>query len=225
MALILDVVAVALIVLFAVIGYKAGFVKTIIELLGWIAVLLFASVIANQVSALIFDGLLLEPIKKAINESVVEFGTNGIDEYFDGLPGYLTNIFDAFNINAQSVSAAAGLDDIAENIANQLRSPIISLISFILNVVMFVLGIILVKILARLCHTIVSKLPLVSSLNSGLGFITGAVKGFIITLVVAWIFTFVVMFAGSLFGITYEMLDETQVISFLNQMNPLINNG
>jgi len=221
LAIILDVVVIAIIVMFAMIGYKSGFVKTAIELLGWIAVLLFASVVANQVSALIFDNLLVDPIKKSIIDFVTESGKNGIDNFFDGLPEYLTNILNVYNINAQSINITDGAKDISASIIEHLRTPIISLISFLLNLAIFILGIILVKTLAKVCNSVVSKIPIVANLNRLLGFVSGMAKGFVITIVLTWIFSFILLFSGGFFGITYDTLGDTYLLKLFNELNPL----
>jgi len=219
--IVLDIIAVAIVVLFAIIGYNAGFVKTIIELIGWIAVLLFASVLANQISGFIFDCFISEPIIKSVEKSVAEFGANGVNEYFNGLPDLIQRLLNAYGINAESVGATIDSNQIAVAIVEQIKMPIVSLISFIFNVIIFVLGIILVRLLARVCNSVVSRIPLVSGLNRTLGFVSGVAKGFVITAVFCWIFSFFILFTGGFLGVTYETVCDTQLIRFLNEMNPM----
>lgn len=221
MPIVLDIIAVAIVVLFAIIGYNSGFVKTIIELIGWIAVLLFASVLANQISGFVFDCFLSKPIITSIEEYIAEFGGNGVNEYFNNLPDLIQKLLGAYGINADKIGTAIESNQIAVSIVEQIRVPIVSLISFVFNVIIFVLGIILVRLLARVCNSVITRIPLVSGLNRTLGFVSGVAKGFVITAVACWMFSFIILFTGGFLGITYETICETQLIMFLNEMNPM----
>ena len=223
MAIVLDVIVIAIVVLFAMIGYKSGFVKTLIELIGWVAVLLFATALANKISTFIFDSFISSIIHNAIDDSITEFGHNGVKEFFNKMPEYLRNLLNAYGVSFESVSESIGIDNVSSALVEQLKTPIVSLISFLLNVIIFVLGIILVRVLARVCNSVVSRIPLVSTINRALGFVSGVAKGFVISIVICWIFVFVVMFSGDAFGITGETINDTQLIRYLNELNPLIN--
>lgn len=222
MLLVLDIAIVAIIILFTIRGYTSGFVKTAVELLGWIAVVLMASFLANTISSWIYDGLISNSLKSSVEQYISQSGQQGVDEFFNGLPEYLKNVLSAYNINAQSINLSDGAADVSVIVASQLRQPIISIISFFLTVIIFVLGIILVKVLANLCHSVVTRIPIVSGLNRVLGLAAGFVKGAVISLVVVWIISFMVLFAGEFLGLSYEGLSQTYVFNLFNQINPLI---
>ncbi len=220
--LLLDVVIVAIVVLFTIRGLKSGFVKTTVELVGWVAVVLSTSFLANAVSEWVFDQFISNSIKNSVEQSLIQSGQKGVAQFFDGLPNFVTNILSAYNVTASSVDLSGGAQEISASVSNQLKQPIISFVGLIFTVIIFVLGIILVRVLARVCHTVVCRIPIVSGLNRTLGLVSGFAKGVAISVLVVWLLSGLVLMMGNFLGINYTMLSKTYMFNFINQINPFI---
>ncbi len=222
MFLLLDIVIVAIVIYFTIRGLKSGFVKTAIELLGWIVVVLSASLLADAVSGWFYDEFISNSIVSSVEQSLTRSGQKGVGEFFANLPSFVTNILTQYNVSAESVDLSGGAQDIAASVADQLRQPIISFVGLVFTVIIFVLGIILVRVIANVCHSVVCRIPIISGFNRALGVLSGFAKGVAISIIVVWLLSGLVLMMGNFLGIDYAIISKTYIFKFINQINPFI---
>ena len=69
MSFILDLIVIAIIIVFALISAKKGFVRTIIEIVGFVLVILFANNVSPVLSNVTYDKLIEPAIIESIEKS------------------------------------------------------------------------------------------------------------------------------------------------------------
>lgn len=218
-ALLIDILLLALLVLFIVLGAHRGFILTLCSLLAVIVALVGANLIADTLSPKVADAIqprLEQSIQEILEEKAQEVSAQdslsvadvlaalrergGLYQWAaDGLEDTLQTV--QMDVIAQQAAA------VATTLAQQLARGILFSVSFLLVLVVW----------SILSHALdlVSRLPVLDSLNHGLGGIIGAVKGVIILYLAAWVLC-------SLTGIiSLETAEKTYILSFLLQHSPL----
>ncbi len=228
---ILDVLLLAIAAVWAVIGAKRGFVRTFIELAGYVVILVLAMNIAQPASQGIYNKLIRPQIEKAVQEAVpstladidLSNADDSVEQVFEKLPDSVTGLLKANGIDAEAIKQSiADADDfsvaaVSEKIADSIGTPIISLIRIIFISVAFIIGMFAIRLLAGFCNAVASKLPLVGSVNSSLGAVAGFIKGAAIAVILANIFAIAVsMSVDGVFGVTEAQIESTLLFKHIS---------
>ncbi len=195
--IIIDVVTVAVILIFASIGKRRGFVKMITGITTTILAFLSAGFVAGRASPLL-TGLLSEKITEKIAAS--------LGGAFAPLEGKLHLFFTGgVDKTIDSVSAKSG-EAIAEATFTFLY-PLLFFILFVIFILVF-----------RLVFSGISKimkLPVLRGSNSLAGYIVGLING----LILVWILSYFLISTEYLFPAS--VLEKTVVLKTLYHFNPL----
>ncbi len=221
-------VAIAILAVGAVLGWRAGLVKTVFSLVSTIAVIILTLMLSplvtgalkssDTVVSTIYDRIDAVIDLAAFAES--EGGTTDPMEFIDGLEfpesvkKVLRNAVEDM-LNDQEATEAA-----EEQMAAVEAYICETITNVILNATGFVVTLIAVAIaLAIACFmlNVLSKLPGLSQLNTLAGAAFGALEG----LVIIWIlFVIITMFGSTEFGhMLMNMIGESKVLSFLYDIN------
>lgn len=219
--IIIDLVLVAVLLLFIWLGARKGFILTLCSLAAVIVALVGANLIADALAPKVAQAI--EPrLEQAIVESLEEKALE-VDA-IDGLG--VTDALAALREKGGLYQwAADGLEGalsstpgISESIAHQAAVAATALAEQLARGIIFSIAFLLVLIAwFFISHALdlVSKLPVINSLNHTLGGVLGAVKGLIIIYIAAWILC-------SLTGkISPETAEQTHLLSFLLQHGPM----
>lgn len=219
--IIIDLVLVAVLLLFIWLGARKGFILTLCSLAAVIVALVGANLIADALAPKVAQAI--EPrLEQAIVESLEEKALE-VDA-IDGLG--VTDALAALREKGGLYQwAADGLEGalsstpgISESIAHQAAVAATALAEQLARGIIFSIAFLLVLIAwFFISHALdlVSKLPVINSLNHTLGGVLGAVKGLIIIYIAAWILC-------SLTGkISPETAEQTHILSFLLQHGPM----
>lgn len=221
MSIVLDVLIVALLVIFLLIGKKKGFVCTAIELLGWIAVAVFAIPLAQTAANWVYDVCIDNSICNAVNKTIVETSDGSlitaINDYIAKLPSFVSSQLAENEITASYILNQGELNDnIAGAVSNAVKPIIIPLISAIISIILAIVGIFCVRLLAKVCGGIVNRIPIVGSVNGLLGAMLGLVKGAVITGIAVFIISTVLNIrTEGIFGITSETVNNTYIFKVI----------
>ncbi len=219
--ILLDVLIVGIIVICIINGKRKGFVYTAIEMLGWIAVAFLSVSFSQGVSDWIYDSFIRDSIRSGVHSAISGLHADEIgpalNEFISGLPSFIQSALENKNITALSLAETAKSEiDITVYIADVIKPVICPLISMISGIIMFVVGLFLVHLLARICGGIVKRIPLVGTLNSILGSITGFFKGAIIDIIIVSIITNAILISTTgILGITADTLSNTYIFKAL----------
>lgn len=199
----IDLVIALLLILFAVLGWRRGLIRSLAELAGMLAALLLANQIAAAGAEAIVDRALRPATHEAIRAQVVELAEERGPDF--SACASLASVVEAIPnglIRERARDVLEGLDQAAaqalvptrdrlaqagEEIADAvLDGPVFALIRSILCGVCFVLLTILLRLAARvLC--LAEKLPGIRQLNELGGALLGAAKGLLLVCLGVWI--------------------------------------
>lgn len=230
MSIILDAIIVLIILLFVFLSAKKGFVRTLIEVVGFIAAIAIALSISTPIANFCYDSAIQPIVTKTVESAVNEGGSNvnqAVDTVWNKLPTFLTES-NFFNISKESITSSIN-DETASDTAqlidsiNSLVKPAISkLISVILSVILVVILLFLVKLLAKVINKLFS-FSLVGDINKTLGGILGLVKGAAVSVIFCMIISLILSFTKDGFLIfTYDAINSSYLFKFIMGISPFL---
>jgi len=212
----IDVLLVAILVLFAFLGSKRGFVLTLCSLVAVVVALVGATIVADAAAPKAAE--FLQPrIEQSIRDAQNSAFFNGEQPtIFDDVEVFswlepIKEMGGVYEWAAQGVEDAlkAGQSEtarklyasIATTVAERLAHTVLFAVSFILLLIAW----------AILSHALdlVAKLPVLSTLNSSLGCVLGLVKGLVVCYIAAWVLCSLTQ------AIPPQMVEETRLLRLL----------
>ncbi len=165
--LIVDIVILAIIALFAFIGYKQGLVKVAIKMVSFLIAIIIAFALFKPVSSFVISNTGIdEKIENAIVERITPEGLTKEDKVEEGL-NITTKVIDTTNNSI-------------ENVANTFTVKLIEVVVFLL---IYVIVRIILLFITALADAI-AKLPILKQFNKAGGFIYGIIKGVLIVFII-----------------------------------------
>lgn len=231
MSIILDLIIVFTILLFIIMSARKGFVRTLIEVVGFVAAIAVALSISTPVSDFIYEKTVRPSINKSV-ESTIAAGASTTEEAIDSVlakfPSFISKS-EFLNNNKEDVSQSAtnvAIDDSValSNIVSDtfIKPPLIKLFSIFVSIILIIILLIIVRILAKLINKLFS-FSVVGKINKFLGGILGAVKGFGFAIVFCLIVGLVLSFTKDGFFIfTQENVNSTYIFKFFMELAPFI---
>lgn len=226
-AILIDVILVAVLLFFTLRGAKKGFVLTLCSLVAVLVAIIGANILADMLTPKVAEAIqpkLEQVITEQLNEAIGQmdfFQMDSLPPTAEDIPlsgvlevlrenelykQFLSGIEDALNEGAAATAASAA-SRVAAAVAAQLARGLIFIIGFLVVLLAWTL----------LSHALdlVAKLPVLNSLNSGLGGVIGLVKGVVIAYIAVWALY-------SLTGyVTQEMMEQTYLFRFLALHSPM----
>lgn len=235
MNILVDIIIVAIPIVAIIWGYRRGFAKTAVHLIGMVLAVIVALAISPKAAEAVFDLGIAEGLKESIVSEVPELDTASVEEgvqaAVDGLPDFLSTFVQqqewdpvkaVQHVTASLEAGEASVQErIAETIVTQIIRPLcLPLLSLICFLILWIVLTIVVRILAHVTNGIF-KLPVLKTLNQTAGAIVGGVFGVILMLVAVMALQ---AFAGAATEQDWwnrQVLDSTLVTRFLSENNPL----
>lgn len=223
MSIVIDLILLAVILVFTLISAKRGFVKVLVETVGFVAAIIVAFTISTPLAEVTYDKIIEPPVVKAAVNAV---GESAEHEAWNALPEFLmNNDFFGEEINAftQKISEniAEGTETAVKTASQEIVKPIaVKIFGLLYSVILVLVLSILVKFLAKLINGMFS-FSVVGTLNRTLGGVLGAVKGIIIAIVICMVISLIISFTGKpLFIFTEENISNTYIFKlFINLFN------
>ena len=221
MAYMLDIAVILILLLAVYIGYRRGFVKAVIKLVGCVLAVVIASVASLPLASGIFDAFAGDKLQEVIASQMTSTDTAavaaGIEAALDKLPGPVLNALEAYGLGTPEQiigGVKESLDGSVEDIARSVVEVVIRPVAVAL------LRILLVALVANLISK-VFKLPILRQMDGGLGAIVGVAEGVVLVFVAV---TVVQMIAASSSGdawITNQDIHDTMLVRWVAERNPL----
>ena len=231
MALVIDL---AIILIVALVIWRSavhGFVRTIVELAGYILAATIAFSLAGYAADEIYERAvrpqMVSSIEQSLTDTEDQVVSQQIDSVWDSLPSVVTGLAESFGIDKEQIGAQLqdsvqnGAIYTAEMVSDHILKPVIvNFIRVFCSALLFFLLMLVVRWLARLVNR-VFRLPVLSSINSLLGGVLGAVKG----LILVFVLTVVIGLAMSAMGGTFlcfdaALIDQTFLYKFIYGFSP-----
>ncbi len=211
---IIDIIAVALIVLITVSSAKKGFMKTLLTLAAFIAAFVGARIAAAPVSEFIYSDYISSLVLEKLNELLPNGSVAGeIDAVIEGIlaqfPAALVDIARTYNLLPDFSALSTGTADLTVASIEELYvAPVLTEIAAIITtlVLFVVLSAILRLVVAMINRFFVSdKHKFVKRTNMLLGAVLGFVKSLIPVAVL-----------GAVLNLIAPAIGNEQLISFVN---------
>ncbi len=212
-----DIIAIIVLCIFAGVSAKKGFVKCIFGLLSTIIAIILASLLMKtfvRITGGLFglEGVLYGSFKgtlEKVSAFAIDISSSGIRETMEqqNLPAFIIDLV-VENIGNEMVAQGTTLATmIAQTVAEFATNAIAFLALFLIFKILF-------KILSAIISGIIEKLPVVSTVNSLLGFAVGVVQGLLVLSLVVLVLGLIPSF-GSLItdGVIVGWLYEKNLIA------------
>lgn len=208
MSYVLDLILLVIIALAVLISAHKGFVRTIIEVVGFFAAIVIALTVSRPLADATYRTLIEKPMLTAADSTVGDIAGS----VWDALPDFITENAEIFGISKEAVaetvgeSAGESASAAAQKASEALVKPAATrLIGGLYACILFIILMIVVQLLARLINKLFS-FHLVGKVNRTLGGLLGLIKG----LLYAFVFcTLVTLIASLNHGAFLIFTDDT----------------
>ena len=195
MAIIVDIIIIAIILICIFFGYKKGLVGVAVNILGFIIALLIALILYAPISNFIINHTPIQTtlenaIKGTVTSYVIKEDENKTEENTDNSPKVVTDYINGF-VEKEKQHVEQTEREIIDNVSKTVSS---NLIKIAVGIVVFIIakfGLIFVKALAK----VISKIPIIGGFNKLGGAIYGLLQG---ALIIYILFAVVSVFAPTM---------------------------
>ncbi|MBR6568734.1 MAG: CvpA family protein [Clostridia bacterium] len=207
MTYIVDIIIIAVFLISVLISYKKGFFRSLFDLIGTLVSILAARIVSSSLAPQGFDMFIKEPARATLTNTL---GTAGTTDYGTQVESAINSIPDSFNgimnligIDKQAIlekvsSSELAQGNLVDNIMENIITPVgTALIQFVLFVILAVVFVLALKVIVKLLDFVIKKLPVVKSLNKGLGVVIGVLRGLLTVIIVSMLIGTVVSFIGN----------------------------
>lgn len=233
MAYILDLAVILLFILAIFLGYRRGFIKTAIRLVGCVLAIVLAGVLSPLVAGGIFDTFVSPPMEKMfasqIKSTDLDAVMNELEAGIDQIPSSITNALEAYGAGTPQQILDSAKAEVNGNIASlpgmvvKLMRPVaVSLLSALCFFVLFIVLMIVVAILASLINK-AFRLPVIKQVNGVLGAVLGAVQGVVLVLVAVTVLQLVANSSSQEALISRQDVEGSILVSRIADINPITN--
>lgn len=226
-SLILDLSVIVIILIFVLISAKRGFVKTIIEFVGFLAAIILSFTISTPLAEVTYDKIIEPPIITAVSEQGTVNASDTVEDLWNSLPEFLTSAAEELGITSDSIN-----QDINEDVKDGLekgikassqtviRPIIVKVIGTIYSILLIMILFFIVRVLANLLNKLFS-FSVIGKLNRFLGGTIGAIEGVIFAFVVCTLITIIVSFTKNGFLVfTQANIDKSYIFKFFSEIFP-----
>ncbi|MBR3847835.1 MAG: CvpA family protein [Oscillospiraceae bacterium] len=215
-AIIVDIVAVAIVLVSALIGRRRGFIKTLSWIIAVALSFSLASYFADIAAPVVSEKYVVPHLTSRVEENI-----ETDSEPAPQSPGEYSEFFKKLGIPESIVTDATG--EISKVLTQSFTEPLKALthnIAYkltrtILFVIFFLILLLVISLLLKIVN-LAAKIPGLNFINKLLGLILGLILGYLIVIILSLILTKTGTF------LTGEILEETVVLKFLCSFFPLI---
>lgn len=182
MAILFDVLALGVIAVTAFLAARKGFVRALIEFVGFFLALVIAVIIGGFIA----DAVYTHSVRPMVTESITTAIKDGNAEAIDKMPKLFQSLLIQSDIDVNKLEDHVGqtATSTAGKISDAVIKPItLSIVKSVSSVVIFILLIIAVKLLARIVNALFSG-KVLGKANFALGAVIGIAKGFVFSSVI-----------------------------------------
>ncbi len=200
MTLLFDIGIVALVVLFAIGGYKRGLLLSLVSVAGTIIACAVSPIISSVFSTMVYDSFIKDEISRSVSNAMEGIPANMGDveragEIISKLPNSINNMLAFLGIHTQglAVEITDAKIEIPQLIEGLVRPNAIRLISTVLTIIFFIIISVGLKYAAHLATKVLEAVKL-GTVNKMLGGVFGIAESAFIIMMVTLIIYFVTVF-------------------------------
>lgn len=178
-----DIIIVAIIVLFIIIGVRRGIARTILGIVGLFVTYAAANGLSNWLAQVIYNSFLEETVIENVNNYMSSYGLEYLFENsFSALPDWIRWLVSIFGGSSDNVSkyvlqtAGYAQSNATDMITQTLETMTVSAMRIVLMIVLFIVEYIIVRKLIRFVLKLF-KVPVLKQVNGFFGGVLGALNG------------------------------------------------
>ncbi len=223
---IIDIALITVILVFLIVGIKRGFIKELVSLIGFVVAFVVALFLSGIGSSFVYDTFVDGFVKDKVSSAVMQSVDNEVDGVLVSIPDYFINAAEATGTDIEGVvksnigaSVEETANSVATTVSKDVAKPVIgALIRVILFIIIFIIVKILIDWIGRALD-LVSRLPVIHSLNRVLGAVIGTARGVVTAAIICFVAMYLIKFqGGNLFGLTAEMLEGSFMYNLLSSL-------
>ncbi len=195
-----------IVLIFALMGLKRGFVKEFISLVGVVVAVILAFFLSAPCASYIYENFATQKVHEKVQALVPDNseitseggGSLNLDKIKELIPPKYADAAESVGVNLKEAIDSINFKDgesVAETVRNAIEEKIAQpVVQAVLRIVIFIVLFILIRILLGIivkCTNLVTKLPGIKMLNKLLGFVFGLAKGGIIVYAIIYCYNFV----------------------------------
>ena len=222
-----DIICTAAWIILVVRYARKGFLSSIVQLVGNLFSLLGAKELSAACAGWVFEHMLAGGFRTQIAANIAAGGAVDLSGIAEKYAGFLPASFRASIVAACERSIGAVLadnavvlaDSIVENVLQPLLTPVITLVLFFL---FYALLRLLVSMLVTVLG-LVNKLPVIGTVNRGLGWLVGGATALLdIYLVLCILWGIIVITGGNLNVLNDTVMSSSLYYKIFNLFNPFL---
>lgn len=203
--MIVDIIIIAIIVLFVIIGVKRGLAKTILNLAGLVLTAVSAYYISSFLSQLFYDMFIKQTVitntQQIIEQNGIDYAVSNcleaVPQWINGIISFIVGAFGiSLNEFQNQITVPANISSSASQVIESVLAPVVtSVLSIILVIILFIIILIIVKKLVKLVLRIFN-IPVIKQINQFLGGIFGLAEGLLIVFIAVNIISMAAVFSN-----------------------------
>ena len=206
---------------------RKGFLASAMQFCGNFASLLGARLLSGACAGWVFENLLAGGFRTQIAATLSEEGVVNLSGIAQRYAGFLPESFRASIVAACERSINAVLTDNAVVLADTIVEKVLQpLLTPVIMLVLFFVFYALLRLLVSLWVTVlglVNKLPVIGSVNRGLGWVAGGVTALLdIYLVLCVVWGLIIITGGSLNMLNDTVMSSSLYYKAFNAFNPFL---
>ena len=225
MHIVIDLIVLAIIILNVILSAKNGFVKTLIEVVGFVLAIFISLSISTPIAGFIYDKTVEPAIVSSVSEKVSNTADDTAKSIFDALPKFVKNNAEDLGVTAEKITnnfenkTGDEVTTAATKVSqNSIKPVFVKIVGLAIAAILFVILMIVVKFLAKVINKLFS-FSIIGTLNRTLGAVLGFGKGVLVAIAVCMIISMIISFTTTGFLIfTKEAIDKTHIFNLLTNI-------
>lgn len=203
----LDAIIILIILISAIVSFKKGFVKSLLELVGFTLAIVLSFSLSTPVSQFVYD-MTVEP---AIETTLISAANETNKNFYDAMPEFVKSLIDKSSLDLTTITEEnAVTENAVKNIMETAVEPIVlNILRLASTVILFVLLLLVVKLFTKMFSALFRG-GILGSVNKFLGGVLGLAKGAIFASVFSLLVSLILSLSdkGFLF-ITAEAVEKS----------------
>ena len=219
--LLYDLCVVILVIYFISISARRGFVRTVIEFIGYLISFFIANLGANAFSTVIFNNFLRPSVVETVGNKLTEAGITDIaadvQTVLSQVPDALEKFLDTFGSGTDMLAELESLSNstqpLPEAITDHVVAPlVISIVQLILFIVLMSICLFLVRKFAWTLSGL-RRIPIIGPANTLLGGVVGAFEGLLTVVLIANLLSLIIAAtAGGFAYLNNDIMEQTVLL-------------
>ena len=222
-----DIICTVVWLLLAVRYARKGFLASVVQLAGSLLSLTGARAFSGWAAGQVFQNFFAGSFRDQIAASITAGGVVDLSGIAQRYAGFLPESFRASIVEACERSISAVLNDNAVLLADVIVQKVLApLLTPVISLVLFFVAFALLRMLVSLLVTVlglVNKLPVIGTVNRGLGYTVGALASLVdIYLVLCVVWAIIVITGGNLTVLNDTVMSSSLYYKAFNLFNPFL---